>query len=422
MLDKWRKQLKASSYMVACVLMGVVGALLLVGWASALQGPGVEIGPDHTQQAYAGDTILYDHILTNTGTTTDTFQLEVLSTRDWPVELVGATQPTGTLSLQVAAQMTAPFQISLTVPSDAVGLTDTTIVTATSQLSPTIRDSATDTTIVVYHRYFFPFIAKRWPPIPYPPTLDSIDNADEDGFYTVSWKPSPPPTDSPETYVLEEDNNASFPSPTIVYSGAETSWSVPEPGRPGGTYYYRVRAQNEWGYGMYSNVEAVAVLPFRVADTSLQAGQCTTLSWNFTGIKALHVVFGYGYDKQPVPGQDSCQVCPSVTTTYKAIATKQDDSQEIYQTTVYVTGTGCGDPIVWYFAPNTYHVHAGGTVIISWHVECAKAIWLIYGGTEKAVVGHDYKALAIAGTTLFKLKIKKTNGDFVYASFTVYLE
>jgi len=173
---------------------------------------------------------------------------------------------------------------------------------------------------------------------------------------------------------------------------------------------------------MYSNVETVAVLPFRVADTSLQAGQCTTLSWNFTGIKALHIVFGYGYDKKPVPGQDSRQVCPSVTTTYKAIATKQDDSQEIYQTTVYVTGTGCGDPIVWYFAPNTYHVHAGGTVIISWHVECAKAIWLIYGGAEKAVVGHDYKALMIAETTLFKLKIKKTNGDFVYASFTVYLE
>ena len=425
MLDKWGKQLRTNGYVVVCVLMGITGALLLMGWASAAvatQGPGVEIGPDHTQQAYVADTILYDHILTNTGTTTDTFQLEVLSTRDWPVELVGATQPTGTLSLQVAAQMTAPFQISLTVPSDAIGLTDDTIATATSQLSPTIRDSATDTTIVVYHRYFFPFIAKRWPPIPYPPTLDSIDNADKDGFYTVSWTPSPPPTDSPETSVLEEDNNASFSSPTIVHSDAETFWSVPEPGRPGGTHYYRVRAQNEWGYGMYSNVETVAVLPFRVADTSLQARQCTTLSWNFTGIKALHVVFGYGYDKKPVPGQDSRQVCPSVTTTYKAIATKQDDSKEIYQTTVYVTGTGCGDPIIWDFLPSTYHVRAGGTVVISWRVECAKAVWLVTDGEVEGVVGHYYKALVIYETTLFKLKIKKTNGDFVYASFTVYLE
>ena len=83
--------------------------------------------------------------------------------------------------------MTAPFQISLTVPADTVGLTDTTIITATSQISPTVQDSATDTTTVVYYRLLFPFIAKRSPPIPYPPILDPIDNADEDGFYTVSW-------------------------------------------------------------------------------------------------------------------------------------------------------------------------------------------------------------------------------------------
>ena len=422
MLNKWRKQLKTNSYMVACVLMGITGALLLMGWASsaaaALQPPGVEIGPDHTQQAYVGDTILYSHILTNTGTTTDTFQLEVLSTQGWPVELVGATQPTGTLSLQVAAQMTAPFQISLTVPSGAAGLTDTTIVTATSQLSPTVQDSATDTTTVVYHRIILPFIAKRWPPIPYPPTLDSIDNSDKDGFYTVSWLTA----DLADIYVLEEDDNADFSSPTTVYYGTGTSWSATDPGRLGGTHYYRVRGQNQWGYGEYSNVEAVTVARFRVADTNLTAGQCTTLRWNFTGIKALHVVLGYGYDKTAVPGQDSRQVCPSVPTTYKAIATKQDDSQEIYQVTVYVTGSGCGDPVVWHFFPTADRVYAGQSFIIFWHVECAKAVWLIIDGAEAAVVGQNYKQMAIYKNTLFKLKIKKENGDFVYASFTVYLE
>jgi hypothetical protein len=421
MLNKWRKQLKAGSYVVACVLMGIVSALLLMGWASsataALQTAGVEIGPDHTQQAYVRDSILYNHTLTNTGTTTDTFTLKVLSTQDWPVELVGATQPTGTLSLQVAAQITAPFQISLTVPVDAVGLTDTTIVTATSQLSPTVQDSATDTTTVVYHRHFFPLIMRRWPPLPYSTTLDPIHNEVGDGFYTVSWSVA----DLVDVYVLEEDDNTRFSSPTIVYRGLDTSWSVPEPGRLAGTHYYRVRGQNEWGYGMYSNVQAVTVL-FRVADTNLQAGQCTTLTWNFTGIKGLHIVFGRNYDKEPVPGQGSRQVCPSVSTTFEAIVTKHDDSQEIYQATVHVTGTGCGDPIVRYFAPNTYHVHTGDSVIISWHVECARAIWLVYDGTEKAVVGQDYRAMSIAETTHFKLKIKKTNGDFVYTSFTVYLE
>lgn len=419
MLNKWGKQLRVSGYVVVCALLGVIGALLVVGWASALQAPGVEIGPDHTQQAYVGDTILYHHTLTNTGATTDTFTLEVLSTRGWPVELVGATQPTGTLSLQAAAQVTVPFQVSLTVPAGAVGLTDTTIITATSQLSPTVQDSATDATTVVYHRIILPLVTKRWPPVPYPTTLNPIDNADKDGYYAVSWSPA----GLADTYVLEEDGDAAFSSPTIVYNGASTYWSVPDPGRSPGTYYYRVRGHNQWGYGDYSNVKAVTVGPtFRVVDTDLTAGQCTTLVWDFTGIKELHVVLGYGYDEQPVPGQDSRQVCPSVSTTYKAIATKPDDSQEIYQATVHVTGSGCGDPIIWDFFPSTYQVQAGGIVLISWRVECAKGVWLIYDGTTEAVVGQSYRAMSIAKKTLFKLKVKKTNGNFVYASFTVKLK
>ncbi len=417
MLNKWGKQLRVSSYVVGCVLIGALGALLVISWVSALQGPGVEIGPDHTRQAYVGDTILYHHTLTNTGTTTDTFTLEVLSTRGWPVELVGATQPTGTLSLQVTAQMTAPFQIRLTVPAGTVGLTDTTVVTATSQLSPTVQDTASDTTIVVLHRIIFPFVAKRWPPVPYLAALNSIDNTDGDGFYTVSWIPA----ELAETHVLEEDDHASLTSPTIVYNGPGTSWSVPSPGKSPGTYYYRVRGHNQWGYGMYSNIQAVTVLPFRVANTSLQAGQCTTLSWDFTGIKGLYIVFGYGYDKEPVNGQGSRQVCPSVSTTYKAIVTKLDDKEETHQVTVNVNGTGCGDPIVWYFTPTTYSVRAGEKFSVFWHVECAKAVWFIIGsGADQPVQGLGSRIdVIIYSTTTFKLKIEKRSGGLVYTSCTV---
>ncbi|MBM4466518.1 MAG: hypothetical protein FJ014_13345 [Chloroflexi bacterium] len=420
MLNKWRKQLRASGYVAVCVLMGVIGALLVISWASALQTPGVEIGPDHTQQAYVGDTILYHHTLTNTGTTTDTFTLEVRSTRGWPVELVGATQPAGTLSLQVAGQMTAAVQISLTVPSGTVGLTDTTLVTATSQLSPTVQDFATNRTTVVYRRTFFPFVPKRWPPVPYLSALNSIDNTDGDGFYTVSWIPG----ELAETHVLEEDDNASFTSPAIAYDGPGTSWSVPSPGKSPGTYYYRVRGHNQWGYGMYSNVQAVTVLPFRVAQTSLPAGQCTTLSWDFTGIKALHVVFGYGYDKEPVNGQGSRQVCPSVSTTYKAIVTRLDNTEVTYQVTVNVSGTGCGDPIIRYFVPTTYSVRAGEKFSISWNLECARAAWLTIGsGAEQAVEGVGSRIdVTIYSTTTFRLKVEKRSGGFVYASFTVQVK
>lgn len=417
MLDKWAKQSGTNSYVVSCILMGVVGALLLIGWASSatadLQPAGVEIGPDYTRQAYVGETILYNHTLTNTGTTTDTFTLEVLSTRSWPVELVGATQPAGTLELQVAAQMTAPFQISLTVPAGAIGLTDTAIIIATSSLTPTVQDSATDTTIVVPRRYFFPLITRRWPPIPYPATLNPIDNTDGDGFYTVSWGVA----DLASTYVLEEDDNAGFSSPTILCESVGTSWSVPSPGKASGTYYYRVRGRNQWGYGEYSNVQAVTVAQFRIANTNLPAGQCTTLSWDFSGIKELHIVFGYGYDKQPVPGQGSRQVCPSLTTTYKAIVTKLDNSEVTHELTVNVSGSGCGDPYVLYFEAIPDTVGVGGKVSIFWHVECAKAVWLQIPGSEQGVVGEGFKTdIVIYSTTTFKLKIQKTSGDYVYAS------
>ena len=314
--------------------------------------------------------------------------------------------------------MTAPFQISLTVPMDAIGLTDNTIVTATSQLSPTVQGSATDTTTVVYHRYFFPYMLKRWPPLPYQVTLNPIDNSDEDEYYTVSWLPA----ELAEVYTLEEDDNASFSSPSMVYYGTGTSWSATDPGRLGGTYYYRARGQNLWGYGAYSNVEAVTVSRFRVADTSLTVGQCTTLRWNFTGIKALHVVLGHSYDATPVPGQDARQVCPSVNTTYEAIVTNHDDSQETYQLTVNVTGSGCADPIIWHFFSTADSVNSGESFAVFWHVECARGVWLIIDGTETAVVGQNYKQVSINKDTLFKLKIKKDDGDFVYTSFTVHLK
>ena len=72
---------------------------------------------------------------------------------------------------------------------------------------------------------------------------------------------------------------------------------MPAPGRLSGTYYYRVRGHNQWGYGVYSNIESVTVPPFLVADTHLEVGQCTMLSWDFTGIKKLNIRYGYGYAK-----------------------------------------------------------------------------------------------------------------------------
>jgi hypothetical protein len=100
-----------------------------------------------------------------------------------------------------------------------------------------------------------PVVMKRWPPIPDIPVLNAINNADGDGYYTVSWSTAY----LANTYVLEDDDNAAFSSPTQRYSGYGTSWSAS--GKTPGTYYYRVKARNSWGDSGWSTIRSVTVLP-----------------------------------------------------------------------------------------------------------------------------------------------------------------
>jgi hypothetical protein len=248
---------------VCIFVSAVVASSLATEWTSASaapQTPGIELGPDRTQQASTGQTLVYHHILTNTGTTTDTFWLEVLSTQDWPVELLGGAYPTGTLGTlvlpQIGAQMTIPVQVSLTVPLSTAGVTEITIITATSQLSPTVHDTATDTTIVSC-KIYLPLVLKRWPPIPYRPILNPISNSDGDGNYTVSWTEQP--VRLAETYTLQEATDAAFTTDLrIVCTTSQQSCAVSN--KPAGTYYYRVQGRNTWDYSDWSLAQSVTVL------------------------------------------------------------------------------------------------------------------------------------------------------------------
>lgn len=252
-----------SRIIVKVSLMGLLGALLLViGTTYVLsQMSGVEISPSHTRKVTSGQVVVYDHVLINTTTFTDTFALEVSSSQGWPVELSGGLYPTGTvlLPLQVGAQMTAPFQIHLTIPVNASGITEITIITATSQISPTVWNTTRDTTIVLSQIYL-PLVTKRWPPIPYTPSLDSISNVDQDNYYTVSWTNA----DLAQTYILEEATSSNFSDSRVVYQGGALSWVVPSPGKTPDDYYYRVKARNSWGDSLWSNANTVTIYPLFV--------------------------------------------------------------------------------------------------------------------------------------------------------------
>lgn len=88
---------------------------------------------------------------------------------------------------------------------------------------------------------------------PAAPVLAAIDNDDLNDAYTVSWGAAA----RANTYVLEEDDNAEFTSPTEVYSGTGLSHALT--GKPVDVYYYRVKAVGDGGDSDWSSTESVEV-------------------------------------------------------------------------------------------------------------------------------------------------------------------
>jgi len=104
----------------------------------------------------------------------------------------------------------------------------------------------------------FPLTFKRWPPVPYAPTLNDIANADQAPDYTVSWSydDNAPAVPDPTSYTLQEAKGT--PTGFVdVYSGSSTSRQFTD--KEDGTYYYRVRGQNSWGPGAWSAVKSTTV-------------------------------------------------------------------------------------------------------------------------------------------------------------------
>jgi hypothetical protein len=155
--------------------------------------------------------------------------------------------------------------------------------------------------------------------------------------------------------------------------------------------------------------------------TSLNAGQCTTLHWDYSGNKAVYISLAYGADKDQRPVTGSEQVCPSVTTTFAATVVMQDSSQQFPSLTIGVGGGGCGDPYITRFVPTTDKVSAGEPFSIFWEVDCAKTVHFIQVGSyEQPVGGHDKKIdVKINQDTVFQLRVGKNNGGSVNTSFTV---
>jgi hypothetical protein len=168
--------------------------------------------------------------------------------------------------------------------------------TATPSLTPTPTPTAspTPTATATPGRVYLPFIAKRWPLIPYPPSLYPISNPDGDGNYTVQWSAA----DLAQTYTLQEDNNRYFTGPVTRYAGPNTSVVVNN--HPAGTWYYRVNACNTLGCGGWSEVQVVTVLPPTTTPTPTptQPPRATVYVDNRTGGILCYEIYGTGIGRK----------------------------------------------------------------------------------------------------------------------------
>jgi hypothetical protein len=98
-----------------------------------------------------------------------------------------------------------------------------------------------------------PLVVKRYPPVPGTPVLKPISNDDGDGNYTVTWTDA----DLIDTYTLQVASTSDFADAATAYEGSSRSYWANS--QSPGSYYYRVRGNNSWGSGEWSNTESVIV-------------------------------------------------------------------------------------------------------------------------------------------------------------------
>lgn len=115
---------KSDTTIVTATSTGGAGPVIVRDITSAFK-PGVAFAPDETRNVSPDTVVAYTHTLTNTGNATDTFYLTWNSSLGW-ADLLDP----GPFTL--LADETATVRVEVTVPPGTGGLTETTIVTATS--------------------------------------------------------------------------------------------------------------------------------------------------------------------------------------------------------------------------------------------------------------------------------------------------
>ncbi len=151
-------------------------------------------------------------------------------------------------------------------------------------------DGLGDTLIPHIPLDFYPFMKPiNWTRPPHTPNLEDPGEVDSDGNYLVTWNSGI----FAFGFILQEDITPSFDSPNTIYNGSGLVIEVKH--RFDGTYFYRVKAYNDFGESGWSNIVDIIVdllpkIPRNFKVSIYSHGNTLNLSWD------LNLFDTVGYD------------------------------------------------------------------------------------------------------------------------------
>lgn len=111
-----------------------------------------------------------------------------------------------------------------------------------------------------------------------------------------------------------------------------------------------------------------AEIQFSAQPSTIDQGQCATLSWQTQNVRAVYVFpSGENWENFGVPGTGTRQVCPTTTTTHNLRVVKLDGSTEIRQVVVTVNPVA-NAPVINRFTVEPAQIALGQCVNLQWQV------------------------------------------------------
>ena len=156
-------------------------------------------------------------------------------------------------------------------------------------------------------------------------------------------------------------------------------------------------------------------IQFSANPTSIQEGECSTLSWSTSNVQAVYLYpQGQDWRNYGVPGTGQRSVCPDETTTYELRVVKTDGSVEIRTVTVFVTPSPGNPPQIIRFTVEPAQINVGECVLITWQVEnsTTTTIWrdstVLWPSAPSS--GNMQDCPAAAGDYAYQLEATNSSG------------